>query len=165
MTSAGPAAEVVALASGLGLTIATAESLTAGMVAASLAAVPGASAVLQGGIVAYQVSVKQNLLGVEGELLATAGAVDPRVAAAMADGVRVALAADIGISTTGVAGPAPHEGKPVGTVFTAISTPTGTEAFGHSFSGDRASIRSASCDAVLRELLEELSRGTNGGRG
>jgi nicotinamide-nucleotide amidase len=157
----GPAAEVIARASGQGLTVATAESLTAGLVAAALADVPGASSVLQGGIVAYQVSVKENLLGVDPELLATAGAVDPRVAAAMAEGARAVMAADIGVATTGVAGPSAHEGKPVGTVFTAVATARGTVTFEHRFSGDRENIRAASRDAVLAELLGELPQGTN----
>lgn len=159
------AADVVALAARLRQTVATAESLTAGMVASALASVPGASAVLQGGIVAYQVPVKQDLLGVDAELLAGAGAVDPRVAAAMAAGARTALGADIGVATTGVAGPSAHEGKSVGTVFTAVSTASGTESFEHHFEGDRERIRIASRDAVLTELLQVLSRGTNDGRG
>ncbi|MDQ0734244.1 CinA family protein [Arthrobacter agilis] len=165
MTGAQLASDVVALATRLGLTVATAESLTAGMVAAALAEVPGASSVLQGGIVAYQVSVKQNLLGVDAQLLAEAGAVDPRVAEAMARGAREALAADIGVATTGVAGPTAHQGKPVGTVFTAISTASGTETFEHHFPGGRDAVRRASCEAVLTELLGALSRGTNGARG
>ncbi|WP_043447545.1 CinA family protein [Arthrobacter sp. L77] len=165
MTGTGPAADVVVQATRRGLTVATAESLTAGMVAASLADVPGASAVLQGGVIAYQNSVKQNLLDVDAGLLSSAGAVDPRVAAAMADGARAAFSADIGVATTGVAGPSAHEGKPVGTVFTAISTPSGTETFEHHFVGDRDAIRSASRDAVLVELLEALIGGTNNRRG
>ncbi len=165
MTGTQLASDVVALAARLGLTVATAESLTAGMVAAALAEVPGASSVLQGGIVAYQVTVKENLLGVDARLLAEAGAVDPRVAEAMARGARDALSADIGVATTGVAGPAAHEGKPVGTVFTAISTASGTESFEHHFSGGRDAIRSASRDAALSELHGALSRGTNGARG
>ncbi|MEC5200707.1 nicotinamide-nucleotide amidase [Arthrobacter sp. PL16] len=159
------AADVVALASRLGLTIATAESLTAGMVASVLADVPGASAVLQGGIVAYQVAVKEKLLNVDAQLLATAGAVDPRVAAAMANGARLALAADIGVATTGVAGPAAHQGKAVGTVFTAISTASHTATFEHHFPGGRDAVREATRDAVLIELLQELSKGTNRQRG
>ena len=165
MTGAGPAADVVDLATRQGLTVATAESLTAGMVAATLADVPGASAVLQGGIIAYQMSVKQNLLNVDAELLSSVGAVDPRVAAAMADGARAAFSSDIGVATTGVAGPSPHEGKPVGTVFTAISTSSGTETFEHHFVGDRDTIRTASRDAVLVELREALLGGTNNRRG
>ncbi len=158
MTSA---AEVVALAGRLGRTVATAESLTAGLVASSLADVAGASSVLQGGIVAYQLSIKQELLGVDAELLSTAGAVDPRVAAAMAEGARRALSADVGVATTGVAGPSAHGGKSVGTVFTAISTAASTRTFEYHFDGDRAAIRQATCAAVLTELLTELSRGTN----
>ena len=155
------ASEVIDRASRAGLTVATAESLTAGSVAAVLADVAGASSVLQGGIVAYQVAVKQNLLGVDAELLANAGAVDPRVAAAMARGARTALRADMGVATTGVAGPSAHEGKPVGTVFTAVSSARRTVTFEHHFSGDRESVRAASRDAVLAELLEELLQGTN----
>jgi nicotinamide-nucleotide amidase len=154
--STTPASDVVALGTRLGLTVATAESLTAGMVAAALADVPGASSVLQGGVVAYQVEVKRNLLHVDGELLEAVGAVDPRVAAAMAEGARRVLNADIGIATTGVAGPAAHQGKPVGTVF---ATASGTATFEHHFSGGRDGIRAATRDAVLAELLEELFRG------
>ena len=160
-----PAAEVVALATRRGLTVATAESLTAGLVASALADVPGASSVLQGGVVAYQVEVKQNLLGVAPDLLAAVGAVDPRVAAAMAEGARLALVADIGVATTGVAGPSAHQGKPVGTVFTAISTSSGTRSFEHHFHGGRDDIRAATLEAVLAELLGELSGGTNRPRG
>lgn len=163
--AADAAAGVVAAAGRLGRTVATAESLTAGLVASTLAGVPGASTVLQGGIVAYQLSAKQHLLGVDAELLGRAGAVDPRVAAAMADGARTALDADLGVATTGVAGPSAHGGKPVGTVFTAISTATSTTTFEHHFSGDRAAIRQAACDAALTELFDELSRGTNGESG
>ena len=107
MTGGGPATDIIDLAARQGLTVATAESLTAGMVAASLADVPGASAVLQGGIIAYQISVKQNLLNVDAGLLSSAGAVDPRVAAAMAEGARSALSADVGAATTGVCAPPP----------------------------------------------------------
>lgn len=165
MTAAGRAADVVGLATRRGFTVATAESLTAGMVAAALADVPGASSILQGGIVAYQISVKQKLLNVDAELLARAGAVDARVAAAMADGARAAFSADIGVATTGVAGPSPHEGKPVGTVFTAISTASGTTTAEHHFSGGRDAIRAASRDAVLDELRAVLGGGTNSDEG
>lgn len=159
------ATDVVGLAAERGLTLATAESLTAGLIAAALADVAGASAVLQGGVVAYQLSVKQAVLGVDAELLETAGAVDPRVAAAMADGARRLFSADIGVATTGVAGPGPHEGKPSGTVFTAVSTSGGTRTFPYSFPGDRQVVRFATREAVLAELFAELSRGTNHHRG
>ena len=108
-----------------GRTVAAAESLTAGMVSAVIADTAGSSGMLQGGVVAYQNSVKVDVLGVPEELLAAAGSVDGAVAAAMADGARTALRADIGIATTGVAGPEEHDGKAVGTVFIGIATAAG----------------------------------------
>ena len=139
------------------LTVATAESLTAGMVSAVLADTPGASGMLQGGVVAYQNSVKENVLKVSPELLADVGSVDSDVAAAMADGARSALGADIGISTTGVAGPEAHDGKPVGTVYIGIATGTGSTGFEYVFSGSRAEIRGQACGAALERLLEALA--------
>ncbi|WP_159707315.1 CinA family protein [Arthrobacter sp. 18067] len=148
---------VVAAAIAKNLTVATAESLTAGMVAATLANTPGASGMLQGGVVAYQNSVKAGVLGVPEGLLASVGSVDPGVAEAMAEGARRACAANVGISTTGVAGPEPHDGKAVGTVFIGIATDSGTEAFEYSFSGDRQSIRGQACEAALARLLAVLA--------
>jgi nicotinamide-nucleotide amidase len=141
----------------LSRTVATAESLTAGMVSAVLADTPGASGMLQGGVVAYQNSVKENVLRVPPELLADVGSVDSGVAAAMADGARTALGADIGISTTGVAGPEAHDGKPVGTVYIGIATSAGTAGFEYLFSGNRAEIRGQACGAALERLLEALA--------
>jgi nicotinamide-nucleotide amidase len=138
-------------------TVATAESLTAGMVSAVLADTPGASGMLQGGVVAYQNSVKENLLGVSAELLADVGSVDGGVAAAMAAGARTALGADIGISTTGVAGPEAHDGKPVGTVYIGVATAAGATGFEYLFSGSRAEIRGQACGAALERLLEALA--------
>ncbi|TLM74086.1 CinA family protein [Pseudarthrobacter sp. NamB4] len=138
-------------------TVATAESLTAGMVSAVLADTPGASGMLQGGVVAYQNSVKANLLKVSQELLADVGSVDGGVAAAMAAGARTALGADIGVATTGVAGPEAHDGKPVGTVYIGIATAAGTHGFEYLFSGSRAEIRGQACGAALERLFEVLS--------
>ncbi|VXB07869.1 Competence/damage-inducible protein CinA [Arthrobacter sp. 9AX] len=138
-------------------TVATAESLTAGMVSAVLADTPGASGMLQGGVVAYQNSVKADVLKVSPELLADVGSVDSGVAAAMAEGARTALGADIGVSTTGVAGPESHDGKPVGTVYIGIATGAGTNAFGYVFSGSRAEIRGQACAAALERLTEALA--------
>ena len=153
---AASAAAVVALAIERRLTVATAESLTAGMVAASLADIPGASGMLQGGIVAYQNSVKANLLGVPQALLEAVGSVDGGVVEAMAEGARRACDADVGIATTGVAGPEAHDGKPVGTVFIGVANAEGSTSFAYGFHGDRAEIRQQSCRAALDRLLEAL---------
>jgi nicotinamide-nucleotide amidase len=141
----------------LGRTVATAESLTAGMVSAVLADTPGASGMLQGGVVAYQNAVKESVLKVSPELLAAVGSVDSGVAAAMAAGARAALGADIGVATTGVAGPEAHDGKPVGTVYIGIATGAGTSGFEYLFSGGRAEIRGQACGAALERLLEALA--------
>lgn len=155
------ASAVVAAATAARRTVATAESLTAGMVAAELAAVPGASAVLQGGVVAYQNSVKAEVLGVSTELLASAGSVDARVAEQMAAGARRLLGADIGIATTGVAGPAPHDGQPVGTVYLGLATAAAVRSVRLQLHGDREAIRRASCRAALHLLagVPEISAG------
>lgn len=138
------------------LTVATAESLTAGMVASAMAAVPGASAMLQGGVVAYQNEVKSSVLGVGEDLLERKGAVDADVARQMAAGARRVLHADIGVSTTGAAGPEPHGGKSVGTVFVGIATADGSRAVEFRFDGDRARIRQQACAAALAELGRAL---------
>lgn len=101
------AARLLAVMEGRGWTLAVAESLTGGAVCARLVDVPGASRVLRGGVTAYATDLKASLLGVDDELLAARGAVDPDVAAAMAAGVRERLGADVGLATTGVAGPDP----------------------------------------------------------
>lgn len=156
--------EAVHLARERGLTVSTAESLTAGMVAAALAAVPGASAVLRGGVVSYHREVKASLLGVDPELLSLVGAVDPEVALQMANGAREACGADIGVATTGVAGPEPHDGKDVGTVVIAVATYSGTDVREFRFTGSRAQIRASTCEAalkVLTDVLERMPVGTN----
>ncbi|MGY2743006.1 CinA family protein [Pseudarthrobacter sp. O4] len=140
-----------------GLTVATAESLTAGMVAAVLADTPGASGMLQGGVVSYQNSVKADVLGVPRDLLDAVGAVDGQVAAAMADGARRICGADIGVSTTGVAGPEQHGGQDVGSVYIGIATADGSASYAYSFEGSRAEIRSLACAAALDRLLEVLA--------
>ena len=151
------AGETVKIAVDQGLTVATAESPTAGMVSAMLADTAGASGMLQGGVVAYQNSVKADVLGVSPELLAAAGAVDGDVAAAMAAGARNILGSDIGVATTGVAGPDEHDGKTVGTVYVGIATADGSTYFEYGFTGNRAEIRGQACGAALERLLAALS--------
>jgi nicotinamide-nucleotide amidase len=141
-----------------GLRIATAESLTAGLLAATIADVPGASATLQGGVVAYQNEVKERLLGVDPGRLASHGAVDAAVAAQMAEGARRALGADIGVATTGVAGPEPHQGRAVGTVYLGLAGLPGPATEELRLEGDREGIRRATVQAALRSVLRRLGR-------
>lgn len=102
-------------------TVAVAESLTGGLLGAELTAMPGSSATFAGGVIAYATPLKHSLLGVPAELLAEHGAVHPDVAAAMAQGVRDRLGATYGVAVTGVAGPEPQDGYPVGTVHVAVA--------------------------------------------
>ena len=132
-----------------GWTVATAESLTGGLVASTLVEVPGASRVLRGGVVAYATEVKETLLGVDADLLATRGAVHPEVARQMAERVRVVVGADVGLATTGVAGPDPQDGFSPGTVHVAVVTPEGGSVRTLVLRGNRAAIRCATCVAVL----------------
>ena len=146
-----------------GLTIAVAESLTGGAVAAELVNVPGASAVLRGAVVAYDTALKSSLLGVPAELLAQHGPVHGEVAALMAEGVRAVAAAgghpaDIGVATTGVAGPDPQGDAPVGLVFVSVADAAGTEVRELRLAGDRAAIRAQTVDAALELVTDRLAR-------
>jgi nicotinamide-nucleotide amidase len=139
-----------------GETIASAESLTGGLVAAALTSVPGASAAFRGGVVAYATDLKAAVLGVPDDLLEQRGAVDPDVAGAMAEGARSRLGTTVGIATTGVAGPDPVEGKPVGTVFVAVAAPGGTVSRPLLLTGDRQAIRAATVESVLDLLVAAI---------
>ena len=140
-----------------GLTVAIAESLTGGLLCAALTEVPGASAVIRGGVVAYATDLKASMLDVPNELLDTVGAVDADVALEMAAGVASKLGADIGISTTGVAGPEPQDGKAVGTVFIACVWGKKRVVEELSLSGTRNEIRSLTVHAALRMLASAVS--------
>ena len=153
------ASELLAVLRSRGWSIAVAESLTGGLVCAALVDVPGASVSLRGGVVAYATDLKAALLGVDEPLLAAQGAVDPEVARQMADGVRGRLGADVGLATTGVAGPDPQDGYPPGTVHVAVAAPTGTVVRSLRLAGDRSMVRSGAVDAVLRLALESLGHG------
>lgn len=152
------AEQIVASCRERSLTVATAESLTAGMVSAALAEVPGASAALLGGVVAYSNPVKAQLLGVSAELLDQVGSVDAQVARQMAAGARRRLHADVAVSTTGAAGPEPHDGKPVGTVFIGLADSSGSISRGFRFNGDRAEIRAQACEQALALLAGHVAR-------
>ncbi len=134
---------------GAGATVATAESLTGGLLGAALTTVPGSSAVYAGGIVAYATRVKTDLLDVDAELLAREGAVHPEVARQMAAGVRQRFAATYGVATTGVAGPDPPGGRPVGEVHVAVASPAGVRSWSMTRPGTREVVRRRAVVAAL----------------
>ena len=142
-----------------GMTISVAESCTGGLIASRLTDVPGASRYLLAGIVAYANEAKRDQLGVEMTLIERYGAVSEPVAAAMAEGVRSKTGADIGISTTGIAGPSGGTlEKPVGLMFTAISTHSGTETKKLQFVEDRLINKMRMSQSVLNELRLHIQR-------
>ncbi|KQV04061.1 damage-inducible protein CinA [Microbacterium sp. Root322] len=151
-------AAVLAALGRRGWTLGIAESLTGGALCADVVAIPGASAVLLGGVVAYATPVKATVLGVDAALLAAHGPVHPQVALQMADGVRDVVGvggvpADVGVSTTGIAGPDSPDGQPVGTVHIGVVTPVASRNTAFHFSGDRDAIRAQAVAAALREVL------------
>lgn len=153
------AAQVVEMLVGAKKTIAAAESLTGGALTARIVDVPGASAVLRGGVVAYATELKALLLGVDLELLARRGAVDPDVALAMAAGVRSLLGADVGVATTGVAGPTAQDGVSPGTVFVAVDDGAGCRQVRRiDVPGSREVVRAESVTAALLLVLESSHR-------
>lgn len=152
------AAEIIAGFTASATTVAVAESLTGGLVTSALVDVPGASAVVRGGVVAYQTDLKSALLRVDADLLASCGAVDPRVAEQMASGVADRLGADFGVATTGVAGPDPQDGRDVGTVFIAVAAGKLSRVERFAFAGDRQAIRRQSVEAALQLLQDVGSR-------
>jgi nicotinamide-nucleotide amidase len=143
-------------------TVATAESLTGGLVASTLVEIPGVSAVYRGGLVVYATDLKHALAGVPEDLLAERGPVDPDVALALAAGVRDRCGADWGLATTGVAGPEPQDGQPVGRVFIAVAGPANSAVRELDLAGSRADVRSGSVTAVLGLLADELRKAPAG---
>jgi len=150
-----------------GLTVATAESCTGGLVAHLITEVPGSSGYLAGGIVAYSNAVKERELGVPAELLAAHGAVSAQVAIAMAEGARDRLGADLGVGVTGVAGPdGGTDAKPVGLVYVAVAGPGDPVVRRFLWPGDRSANKRDSAQAALELLLEraEDQRASAAGR-
>jgi nicotinamide-nucleotide amidase len=165
------ARRVVEALRGRGETLAVAESLTGGLLAATVVEVPGASAVLRGGLIVYAVDLKATLAGVPEGLLAERGPVDPDVATALARGARDRCDATWGLATTGVAGPDSHGGHPAGTVWLGLAGLAGPDGAGGPagpggaglvraellrLGGDRAAVRAGSVDAALDLLLDAL---------
>jgi len=150
------AEQVIMLLRQAGGTVAAAESLTGGLVVAGLTTVPGASHAVRGGVVAYATDLKTALLGVPRAMLDKHGAVYPGVATAMADGVRPRLGATFGVATTGVAGPDPQDGQPVGTVHIAVSADNDTVVRTLALDGDRDRIRRLTVERLLALLIGRL---------
>lgn len=154
------ASAVIAQAVAKGISLAVAESLTGGAVAADLVSIPGASVVFRGGIVAYDPVIKHDLLEVDAAALASGGAVTALVATQMAEGVAKRLSSDFAVATTGVAGPDPEpvSGQKPGTVFIAVAgTALGTLVRELSLTGDRAEIRAKATRAALQALADGIA--------
>jgi nicotinamide-nucleotide amidase len=156
-------AALIAELSARRMTIAVAESLTGGLLAAELIRIPGASAVVSGGIVAYNTEIKKSLLGVDSSVLNVHGAVHPDVAVQMAVGVRSALAvrgvrAAVGVATTGAAGPDPQDGQEPGTVFIGVSMGSAAWAVPLTLEGDRQSVREQTVARAVEAVRELLAR-------
>lgn len=151
------AGKLIAVCRERGLTLATAESCTGGLIGAVLTAIPGASAVVDGGIICYQNRIKSTLLGVSPETLETVGAVSEACAAQMAAGAMRALGSDLAMAVTGIAGPGGGSAeKPVGLVFTAVAFRGQTQVCRNIFSGDRDAVRAATVRKVLTMALRCL---------
>ena len=163
-TDAGPALarRVLESLARRGETLATAESLTGGLLSARLTDVPGASRSFVGGIVSYATRVKVSALDVPADLVEQHGVISEECATAMVHGVRTRLGSTWGIATTGVAGPDAQEGRPVGTVWVAVAGPGHVVTRELALDGDRWAIRRASCDAALSVLDGILTREEGG---
>lgn len=154
------AAELVELLLASGSTLATAESLTGGLVGAAVTSVPGCSAVYRGGVVSYATELKAQLLDVDSGLLGRVGAVHPKVVEAMAEGAARVLHADYAVATTGVAGPSPQDGRRPGTVFVGVRGPSGVHVFDESLDVDgptpldRETIRRTTTLRALRRVRD-----------
>lgn len=147
--------DVIAALRDRGETLCTVESLTGGLLCASLTDVAGASAVVRGGVVAYTIDAKRDVVAVDPAILREHGAVSSETAVALADRILAIFGATWAVSTTGVAGPSTQEGKPVGTVFIALSGPR-REVLELHLEGDRYEIRRQTCEAAMGLLLRSL---------
>ncbi len=149
--------ELAALATAKGLTVVTAESCTGGLIGGCITSLPGSSGSYKGGIISYANAIKEKLLGVDGKVLAAAGAVSPQVAAAMAAGAAKTLEGDLAIAVTGIAGPqADGTEKPVGLVHIGIFYQGQEKVFPFQFSGGRQAIRQQTAEAAIALALKVL---------
>ena len=156
LSSLVPAESLVAALREAGHTVATAESLTAGLLAATIAGVPGASHVLRGGVIVYATDLKTDLAGVDPAVLDADGPVAASTAEQLAVGASSRCGADWGVGLTGVAGPDMQDGHPVGTVFLALAGPTGSEVIRLQLDGNRWEIRMGAVAAAVSELMHRV---------
>ena len=150
------AEQVIALLRDAGQTVAAAESLTGGLVVAGLTTVPGASNAVRGGVVAYATELKAILLGVPRAMLAAHGAVYPAWRRPWQTACASGCGATFGVATTGVAGPDPQDGQPVGTVHIAVSADNDTVVRTLALDGDRDRIRRVTVERLLALLIGRL---------
>ncbi|HRY09344.1 MAG: CinA family protein [Actinobacteria bacterium] len=149
------APELLAVLKTRGETVATVESLTGGLLCASLTDVPGASQVVRGGVVAYTLDAKRDVVAVDPDILREHGAVSAQAATALADRILAIFGSTWAVSTTGVAGPAEQEGKPAGTVFIGLAGPH-REVLALHLEGDRYDVRHQTCEAAVELLLRAV---------
>jgi nicotinamide-nucleotide amidase len=159
--AASLARQVIELFSARGLTLVTAESLTGGLIGATLTSIPGASAVYWGGAITYATAMKSHVLGVRSETLDEHTVISAQTVTEMAIGAQTDTGADYGLAVTGVAGPDPQEGHTPGEVWVGIACPRDgvigkVVTRGYTFSGNRQEIRWKTVVAALDLLLEEL---------
>ena len=155
MTSIAQAA--IQLLTECGMTVSTCESLTGGLICATLVDVPGASKVVRGGLITYQTDTKTLLAGVDAGLIGRCGVVSAKVAQAMAEGARARLGTDIAVSATGMASPGMPDEPPAGTVYVGLATAKGVRAIPLQLTGSRAEIRRQTVRAALEAILNEIN--------
>ena len=153
--------EIIRMADENGLTIGTAESCTGGLVCGALTDVPGSSGAVRGSIVSYAIPIKEEVLGVPKQITEDpkTGVISPECAHAMCEGARNVLGCDIVVSITGIAGPGGEEpGKPVGTVWFGVASPSGTKTYHKHFHGNRDDVRTQAVNFALRRLYRSLKK-------
>ena len=149
------AATAVSALAERGLTVGTCESLTGGMICSALVDVPGASAVVRGGLITYQTDTKTLLAGVDAALIEAYGVVSAEVARAMAEGVRTRLGVDIAVSATGMASPGGAGDPPAGTVYVGVASMKGVRAIPLQLAGSRAEVRLQTVEAAIQAIITE----------
>lgn len=155
------AQSAVALLKARGLTVATCESLTGGMICSTMVDVPGASSVVRGGLITYQTDTKTLLAGVDAALIVAKGVVSGEVAQAMAEGTRTRLGVDIAVSATGMASPGDPGEPPAGTVFVGVASARGVRAIPLTLAGTRMEIRQKTVQSALEAIIEEIGTKEN----